>query len=70
MNQRAQYAQRHNGKNNWLTKERIKLLDDIGFVWSPNEKREKSKQNDKNVSPNDDDVSTKSTETAQNKETD
>ena len=42
MNQRAQYAQRKNGKSNWLNEERIKLLDEIGFVWSPNVKKSDS----------------------------
>jgi len=42
MNQRAQYAQRNNGKTNWLSDERIKLLDEIGFVWTPNAKPESS----------------------------
>eukprot|EP00985_Skeletonema_marinoi_P018263 scaffold10166_cov127-Skeletonema_marinoi.AAC.7 len=39
MNQRAQHTQRQTGKSNWLTDERIKLLEDIGFVWSPNARR-------------------------------
>jgi len=39
MNQRAQHTQRQTGKSNWLTDERIKLLKDIGFVWSPNARR-------------------------------
>lgn len=35
MNQRAQYAQRHKKETNWLTKERLKQLDDLGFDWNP-----------------------------------
>jgi len=45
MNQRAQYAQRKNGKSNWLNEERIKMLDEIGFVWSPNAKKSDSSPN-------------------------
>jgi hypothetical protein len=40
MNQRAQYAQRASGKKTWLTEDRIKLLDEIGFVWNPNAKKQ------------------------------
>ena len=40
MNQRAQYAQRATGKKTWLTEDRIKLLDEIGFVWNPNAKKQ------------------------------
>lgn len=35
MNHRAQYAQRHKKETNWLTKERLKQLDELGFDWNP-----------------------------------
>ena len=34
-NQRAQYRLRREGKHSHLTEERIKLLDEVGFEWSP-----------------------------------
>ena len=33
--QRTQYRLRSEGKHSFLTEERIKLLDEVGFVWSP-----------------------------------
>ena len=39
MNQRAQFAHRHQGKKTWLTDDRIQLLNDIGFIWTPHLKR-------------------------------
>ena len=33
-NQRAQYRLRREGKQTPLTEDRIKLLDEVGFVWS------------------------------------
>ncbi len=39
MNQRAQYAHRNQGKKTWLTDERIQLLNDIGFIWTPHQKQ-------------------------------
>ena len=38
MNQRAQYSARHQGKKSWLTNERIQLLNDSGFIWTPHVK--------------------------------
>lgn len=35
MNHRAQYAQRHKKETNWLTNERLKQLDELGFDWNP-----------------------------------
>ena len=34
-NQRAQYRLRREGKHSHLTEERIKLLNEVGFEWSP-----------------------------------
>ena len=34
-NQRTQYRLRREGKHSFLTEERIKLLEDLGFEWSP-----------------------------------
>ena len=34
-NQRAQYRLRREGKHSFLTEERIKKLEDLGFEWSP-----------------------------------
>jgi hypothetical protein len=34
-NQRTQYRLRSEGKHSFLTEERIKLLSEAGFVWSP-----------------------------------
>ncbi len=48
MNQRAQYAQRHKKETNWLTKERLKQLDDLGFDWNP--KGGGAKKTEKNAS--------------------
>eukprot|EP00571_Detonula_confervacea_P016425 CAMPEP_0172302518 /NCGR_PEP_ID=MMETSP1058-20130122/4216_1 /TAXON_ID=83371 /ORGANISM="Detonula confervacea, Strain CCMP 353" /LENGTH=610 /DNA_ID=CAMNT_0013013033 /DNA_START=44 /DNA_END=1876 /DNA_ORIENTATION=+ len=39
MNQRAQFAHRKQGKKTWLTDDRIQLLNDLGFIWSPHLKR-------------------------------
>ena len=33
--QRTQYSLRNKGKHSHLTEERIKLLEDLGFEWSP-----------------------------------
>jgi hypothetical protein len=34
MNQRAQFAHQSQGKKTWLIEERIKLLNDLGFIWN------------------------------------
>ena len=34
-NQRTQYRLRREGKHSFLTEERIKKLDEVGFEWSP-----------------------------------
>ena len=34
VNQRTQYRLRSEGKHSFLTEERIKLLSEVGFVWS------------------------------------
>mmetsp|Transcript_560 Transcript_560/g.958 ORF Transcript_560/g.958 Transcript_560/m.958 type:complete len:532 (+) Transcript_560:108-1703(+) len=39
MNQRAQFAHRNQRKKTWLTDDRIQLLNDIGFIWTPHLKR-------------------------------
>mmetsp|Transcript_35766 Transcript_35766/g.75315 ORF Transcript_35766/g.75315 Transcript_35766/m.75315 type:complete len:519 (-) Transcript_35766:1441-2997(-) len=39
MNQRAQFAYRNQGKKTWLSDDRIQLLNDIGFIWTPHLKR-------------------------------
>lgn len=39
MNQRAQFAHRNQGKKTWLTDDRIQLLNDIGFIWTPHSKK-------------------------------
>lgn len=36
MNQRAQYQLLKQGKKSWLSVERVRMLDAIGFDWSPN----------------------------------
>ena len=39
MNQRAQYAHRAQGQKTWLSEDRIQLLTDIGFIWTPHSKK-------------------------------
>ncbi|KAL7533671.1 hypothetical protein ACHAXR_005375 [Thalassiosira sp. AJA248-18] len=39
MNQRAQFAHRNQGKKTWLSADRIQLLNDIGFIWTPHLKK-------------------------------
>mmetsp|Transcript_27764 Transcript_27764/g.50606 ORF Transcript_27764/g.50606 Transcript_27764/m.50606 type:complete len:517 (+) Transcript_27764:260-1810(+) len=39
MNQRAQFAHRNQRKKTWLTDDRIQLLNDVGFIWTPHLKR-------------------------------
>ena len=34
MNQRAQFSHMKQGKKTWLTRERIQMLDDLGFIWN------------------------------------
>ncbi|KAL7536640.1 hypothetical protein ACHAXR_007313 [Thalassiosira sp. AJA248-18] len=34
MNQRAQYHLLKQGKKSWLTRDRVELLDAIGFDWN------------------------------------
>ena len=41
--QRTQYRLRNEGKHSHLTEERIKLLEDLGFVWSGNGKKKGNK---------------------------
>ena len=51
MNQRAQYRLLHQGKKTWLTEDRVRLLDDIGFDWEPtleSGKKKRSKDGDEN----------------------
>ena len=68
MNQRAQFAHRNQGKKTWLTDDRIQLLNDIGFIWTPHLKRssggkkrepssagEEDKKNEKKASKSKDD---------------
>ena len=35
------------GKTSWLTKERIRMLDEIEFDWTPTVKREKDDSDEK-----------------------
>ena len=46
MNQRAQWSHRNQGRKCWLTNERIKMLNDIGFIWTPHMKRKAGGSND------------------------
>ena len=39
MNQRAQYAHRAQGQKTWLSEDRIQMLTDIGFIWTPHSKK-------------------------------
>ena len=34
-----QFAHRNEGKKTWLTDDRIQLLNDIGFIWTPHLKK-------------------------------
>jgi hypothetical protein len=35
MNQRAQYQLLRQGKSSWLSQDRIRLMDILGFDWNP-----------------------------------
>lgn len=43
MNIRAQHRKFIEGEKSWLTQERVDLLNDIGFEWSPSKKDSKKK---------------------------
>lgn len=50
MNQRAQWSHQNQGRKCWLTNERIKMLNDIGFIWTPHMKR----KGDRSINNDDD----------------
>lgn len=43
MNQRAQYQLLKDGKKSWLSNERVKILNDVGFEWNPVSAKSKKK---------------------------
>mmetsp|Transcript_384 Transcript_384/g.834 ORF Transcript_384/g.834 Transcript_384/m.834 type:complete len:531 (+) Transcript_384:441-2033(+) len=55
MNQRAQFAHRNQGKKTWLTDDRIQLLNDIGFIWTPHLKRSSGGKKKETSSPGEED---------------
>lgn len=55
MNQRAQFAHRKQGKKTWLTDERIQLLNDVGFIWTPHMKKSSAGKNKKTTTSSEND---------------
>ena len=56
MNQRAQFAHQAQGKKTWLTEDRVELLDNLGFTWSPHYNTRKKRDAQVVSSSNDDEA--------------